>query len=215
LVLEANPDLNPLEVREILRLTAERKETLSSADGEGVEDGPWATAPDLDPHWNRHFGWGMVDAHEAVKSALANADTENINVDLQAYIMDQVSGTGSTTLSGIAWARTGSVSEVEYSLDGNSWKSAQYETGSNASIYVNWVISLDSEELSFAGDHVLLVRSVDGNGTYSIADHSEFYAFGESAEMKNDRMLAIFIVLGALILAVVGVTAFRKKLFSG
>ena len=214
LMIEANPDLDPLALREILRMTSERKETLSSADGEGVEEGPWATYPELDPYWNRHFGWGMVDAHAAVKSSLANTDTANLNVELQAYITDQVSGTESTTLSGIAWSRTGSVSNVEYSLDGNSWKSAQYETGSNASIYVNWVISLGSEELSFAGDHILLVRSVGGNGTYSIADHSEFYAYGESAEMKNDRMLAIFIVLGALILAVVGVTAFRKKLFS-
>ena len=214
LMIEANPDLDPLALREILRLTSERKETLSSSDGEGVEEGPWATYPELDPYWNRHFGWGMVDAHAAVKSSLVNTDTANLNVELQAYITNQVSSTGSTTLSGIAWSRTGSVSNVEYSLDGNSWKSAQYETGSNASIYVNWVISLGSEELSFAGDHILLVRSVGGNGTYSIADHSEFYAYGESAEMKNDRMLAIFIVLGALILAVVGVTAFRKKLFS-
>ena len=214
LMIEANPNLDPLALREILRLTSERKETLSSADGEGVEEGPWATYPELDPYWNRHFGWGMVDAHAAVKSSLANTDTANLNVELQAYITNQVSSTGSTTLSGIAWARTGSVSEVEYSLDGNSWKNAQYETGSNASIYVNWVISLNSEELSFAGDHVLLVRSVGGNGTYSIADHSEFYAYGESAEMKNDRMLAILIVLGTLILAVVGMTAFRKKLFN-
>jgi hypothetical protein len=103
---------------------------------------------------------------------------------------------------------------VEYSLDGKSWKEVQYESGSNASIYLNWVISLDTEELAFTGDHVLLVRSAGGNGTHSIADHSEFYAYGESAEMKNDRMLAIFVVVGTLILSVVGVTAFRKKLFT-
>ena len=214
LMIEANSDLNPLQIREILRLTAERKETLSSADGDGVEDGPWATYPELDPYWNRHFGWGMVDAHAAVKSALANVDTENLNVELQAYITDQVSGTEFTTFSGISWARTDSVEKVEYSLDGKSWKEVQYESGSNASIYLNWVISLDSEELAFTGDHVLLVRSVGGNGTHSIADHSEFYAYGESTEMKNNRMLAIFVVVGALILSVVGVTAFRKKLFS-
>ena len=103
---------------------------------------------------------------------------------------------------------------MEYSLDGKSWKEVQYESGSNASIYLNWVISLDSEELAFTGDHALLVRSAGGNGTHSIADHSEFYAYGESAEMKSDRMLAIFVVIGTLILAVIGVTAFRKKLFT-
>ena len=33
---------------------------------EGVEDGAWATLPELDPYWNRHFGWGMVDAHSQI-----------------------------------------------------------------------------------------------------------------------------------------------------
>jgi len=214
LMIEANPDLDPLALREILRLTSERKETLSSADGEGVEDGPWATYPELDPYWNRHFGWGMVDAHAAVKSALANRETENLNVDLQTYITNQVSGTDFTTVSGISWARTGSVSKVEYSLDGKFWREAQYGSSTNASIYVNWIISLDSEELSFAGDHSILVRSVSEDGMHSISDNSEFYAYGESSEVKSDRMLAILFVVGALILSIVAVTAYRKKIFS-
>ena len=213
LMIEANPDLDPLALREILRLTSERKETLSSADGEGVEDGPWATYPELDPYWNRHFGWGMVDAHAAVKSSLVNTETENLNVDLQAYITDHVSGIEFTTFSGISWARTGSVSKVEYSLDGKSWKEAQYGSSTNASIYIDWIISLASEELSFAGDHVLLVRSVGEDGTHSISDHSEFYAYGESSEIASDRMLAIIFVIGALVLTAVAVTAYRKKLF--
>ncbi len=218
LMIEANPDLDPLQIPEIHRLTAERRETLSSADGDGVEDGPWATYPDLDPFWNRHFGWGMVDAHEAVKSALLNTDTDNLNVELQAYITSPESGwaagTNTLTFSGISWARTGSVETVEYSLDGNSWREAQYESGSNASIYVNWIITLDPEELSFTGDHTMLVRSTGDNGTHSVAAHSEFYAYGESSEMKSDRMLATLLVLGSLILAVVGVVAYRKRLYS-
>ena len=213
LMIEANPDLDPLAIREILRLTSERKETLSSGDGEGVEDGPWATYPDLDPYWNRHFGWGMVDAHAAVKSSLVNTETDNLNVDLQAYITDSVSGTDFTTFNGISWARMGDVSKVEYSLDGNSWKEAQYGSSTNTSIYVNWIISLNSEELSFAGDHILLVRSVSSDGTYSISDHSEFYAYGESTENKVESMLAILLVVGALVLTVIAVTAYRKKIF--
>jgi len=213
LMIEANPDLDPLAIREILRLTSERKETLSSADGEGVEDGPWATYPELDPYWNRHFGWGMVDAYAAVKSSLMNTETEDLNVDLQAYITNHVSGIDFTTFSGISWARTGTVDKVEYSLDGKSWKEAQYGSSTNASIYINWIISLDSEELSFAGDHVLLVRSVGVDGTHSISDHSEFYAYGESSEIASDRMLAIIFVIGALLLTAIAVTAYRKKLF--
>jgi len=49
LMLEINPDLTPLEVKEIIKFTAERR-------------GP-ATQPDVDPFWNRDFGWGMADAY--------------------------------------------------------------------------------------------------------------------------------------------------------
>ena len=149
LMIEANPDLDPLAIREILRLTSERKETLTSADGEGVEEGPWATYPELDPYWNRHFGWGMVDAYEAVKSSILNTETENINTDLQTYIINTETGwqTGSNinTITGHSWSRSGSVDRIEYSVDGNSWMEAQYFPGSNDSIYIDWTISLDSE----------------------------------------------------------------------
>ena len=137
---------------------------------------------------------------------------------MQAYITSPESGwaagTNTLTFSGISWARTGSVETVEYSLDGKSWREAQYESGSNASIYVNWIITLDPEELSFTGDHTMLVRSTGENGTHSVAAHSEFFAYGESTEMKNARMLATFVVLGFLILAVVGVVAYRKRIYS-
>ena len=52
MMLEANPDLSPAEIKEILKLTAERR-------GE-------PSAPDVDPFWNRDFGFGMVDAYAAV-----------------------------------------------------------------------------------------------------------------------------------------------------
>ena len=68
--------------------------------------------------------------------------------------------------------------------------------------------------MSFAGDHVILVRSVSSDGTYSISDHSEFYAYGESSEKKVESMLVILFVVGALVLTVVAVTAYRKKIFS-
>ena len=156
----------------------------------------------------------MVFSSLFKKSSLVNTETDNLNVDLQAYITDSVNGIDFTTFSGISWARTGSVSKVEYSLDGNSWKEAQYGSSTNDSIYVNWIISLNSEELSFAGDHVILVRSVSSDGTYSISDHSEFYAYGESSEKKVESMLVILFVVGALVLTVVAVTAYRKKIFS-
>ena len=48
LMIEANQNLSTFEMKEILKFTAERK-------GE-------PTQPDVDPFWNRDFGWGLVDA---------------------------------------------------------------------------------------------------------------------------------------------------------
>ena len=218
LMIEANPDLDPLAIREILRLTSERKETLTSADGEGVEEGPWATYPELDPYWNRHFGWGMVDAYEAVKSSILNTETDNINTDLQTYIINTETGwqTGSNinTITGHSWSRSGSVERIEYSVDGNSWMEAQYFPGSNDSIYIDWTISLDSKDLYFTGDHVLLVRAVDSNGMYSVSDNSEFYAYGESPESSTNNMLIMlsYSLIGILIVA--SAVYYRKKIIT-
>jgi len=215
LMIEANPNLDPLAIREILRLTSERRETLSSADGEGVEEGLWATSPELDPYWNRHFGWGMVDAHAAVKSALVNTDTENINVDLQTYITDTQTGwqtgSGINTITGHSWSRSGSVDRIEYSADGHSWKSVKYAPGTNESIYIDWEISLRTSDLGFTGDHVVLVRSVDAEGMHSISAHSEFYAYGESSESSSTQNMALLVAIGALLLVGIAVTVYRKK----
>ena len=214
LMIEANPDLDPLAIREILRLTSERRENLTSSDGEGVEEGPWATYPDLDPYWNRHFGWGMVDAHAAVESALLNTDTDNINTDLQTYIISTEIGTNINAITGHSWSRNGSVDRIEYSVDGGSWMEAQYSPGSNASIYIDWIINLDSDNLYFTGDHILLVRSVDSNGMHSISAHSEFYAYGESPESSTENILAMLSYSLLAILVVATAVYYRKKIIA-
>ena len=77
MMIEANPDLTTAEMKEILKLTAERR-------GE-------ASAPDVDPFWNRDFGWGMVDAYEAVKLAMHLAEenlTGTVDVSTQVHILN-------------------------------------------------------------------------------------------------------------------------------
>ena len=218
LMIEANPDLDPLALREILRLTSERRETLSSSDGEGVEDGQWATSPELDPYWNRHFGWGMVDAHAAVKSSLLNTDTETLNVNLQTYIISTETGwqtgTNVNKITGHSWSRSGSVDRIEYSVDGKSWKQVNYQPGSNESIYINWEINLVAKDLTFTGDHVVLVRAVDDSGMHSISAHSEFYAYGESSETSSGENLALLVVVGVLLLVGIAVIVYRKNYLS-
>ena len=210
LMIEANPDLDPLALREILRLTSERKQTVSSADGEGVEEGEWATLPELDPYWNRHFGWGMVDAHAAVKSSILNTDTDNLNVDLQTYIISTQTGGEITTITGHSWSRSGSVDRIEYSVDGKSWKEVSYLASSNESIYIDWEILLSAKDLAFTGDHTVLVRALDSSSMHSISAHTEFYAYGQSSE-SSEESLAFLIVIGVLLVVGIAVIAYRKN----
>jgi hypothetical protein len=80
LLLEANPELTPLQAKEIIQNSADRKETLSSADGEGIEEGSWATYPELEPRWNRHFGYGVVNASAIVKVSIPNIFISSLEI---------------------------------------------------------------------------------------------------------------------------------------
>jgi len=62
LILEANPDLTPTQVKSILRDTAQQQ--------------AGASVPQTDPKYNYRWGWGMVDAYGAVKRAMDLRSTE-------------------------------------------------------------------------------------------------------------------------------------------
>jgi hypothetical protein len=106
------------------------------------------------------------------------------------------------------------VDKIEYSIDGNSWLEVQYSPGSNSSIYIDWVITLDSVDLSFTGDHTLLVRSVDSNDMHSISANSEFYGYGEVSESSADNVLVILSYSLLAILVVVSAVYYRKKIIA-
>ncbi len=213
LMLEANPDLNPLQVREILRTTAERRETLSASDGEGVEDGPWATYPDIDPYWNRHFGWGMVDALAAVEEAILLEDPENVDVELQVYITDTIIDGDNVIVSGFSMARTGSIDKIEYSLDGSSWSEVLYEenqvTPLPARSYINWSLPLSKTDFSFSGEHAFFVRAVSGD-MHSLTPHVHFDANGAPSSSSSERNIVLFLSLGVLGALIITVAAYSQ-----
>jgi hypothetical protein len=91
---------------------------------------------------------------------------------------------------------------------------AQYSPGSNSSIYIDWVINLDSEELYFTGDHILLVRAVDSNNMHSVYANSEFYAYGESPESSSDNILEILSYTLLIVLIVASAVYYRKKIIA-
>ena len=52
-----------------------------------------ASAPDVDPFWNRDFGWGMVDARASVEMAIQMREdgvTGMIDVSAQVHATQAV-----------------------------------------------------------------------------------------------------------------------------
>ena len=162
MMIEANPDLTTAEMKEILKLTAERR-------GE-------PSAPEVDPFWNRDFGWGMVDAYEAVKMAMHLAEenlTGTIDVSTQVHLLNSSlnASTGLHELRGLAWGQAGSVSKVEFRIDGGPWMQAAYETvegGLAALERFECVVGLDLDRLA-AGNQTVEIRGLNDQGAPSLS----------------------------------------------
>jgi len=114
LLIEANEDLTPLQIKEVLKQTAERR-------GE-------PSAPEIDPYWNRDFGYGMVDAFDAVSLAIHLKET-NQTVSINPYIQNHLLSVNSENTScsncveiiGHTWGQMGDVEGMQYRIDGGNW----------------------------------------------------------------------------------------------
>lgn len=200
LMIEANPDLSPFEMKEILKFTAERK-------GE-------ATQPDVDPYWNRDFGWGLVDAYEAVKLSL---ELKNQNLTGQIDVHNQVhiesvtidNQSGLTVYNGIAWNQVGSVNAVEYRINGGDWMSVAYEetNGSLGALQrFSWSIALDTDKLP-SGNNTLEFRGMSDDGQslpviIMVAGAGESGGYAESWFERfhlDFIFIALFTIVGLLL----------------
>ena len=160
LMLEANPDLSPAEVKEILKFTAERR-------GE-------ATQPDVDPFWNRDFGWGMADAYEAVKLS-QYINQSGLNGALDVYTQVHISNssinqtTGLHELTGETWGQMGSVSSVEYRINDGGWNSASFQMEDNVTALqrISWTIALDPTNIG-KGNQTIEIRALNSEGMQSL-----------------------------------------------
>ena len=105
LIIEANENLTPIQIKEVLKQTSERV-------GE-------PTFPEIDPYWNRDFGYGMVDAYEAVRLAqfLANnSDYTDFDVSIQNHLTELIISNDSVNISGHSWGQMGSIEKVEFRI---------------------------------------------------------------------------------------------------
>jgi len=151
LVIEANGNLTPLQIKEVLKQTAERR-------GE-------PSAPDVDPYWNRDFGWGMVDAHSAVALALHLDETgqsEAVDASLQNHLLNLIDSNGTINVTGHSWGQLSSIDRVEFRIDGGDWQEATYSSEPEeigALTPFMWHVILNPDKLS-EGVHQIEVRAI-------------------------------------------------------
>ncbi|PDH25663.1 MAG: hypothetical protein CND84_00915 [Marine Group II euryarchaeote MED-G35] len=153
LVLEANSNLTPLQVKEVLKHTSELR-------GE-------PSAPEVDPYWNREFGYGMVDALAAVELAIflqESGQSKSIDPELQNHGLN-FTQEGIINITGHAWGQSGPIESVEFRIDGGTWQEATYsetigEIGALTPFL--WHVLLDPDKLS-GGNHTIEVHAVSGD----------------------------------------------------
>ena len=194
LMLEANPQLSPLEVKEILKITAERR-------GE-------PTQPDVDPFWNRDFGWGMADALAATELSMYLHDTGltgQIDVGTQVHVMSQTvdNTSGLYVVTGEAWGQSGSVSAVQFRMDNGEWQSASFEESSDeiaALQRFTWTVALDLNKMS-EGNHTIEFRGLNEASIQSLPVFVMVSGTGNSMDEMNSgwSTTQYILLVGALV----------------
>ncbi len=188
LVIEANPDLNPMQIKEVLKQTAERR-------------GP-ASAPDVDPYWNRDFGYGMVDARAAVELALHLKETNqstSIDWTIQNHILNVTNDGATVVITGHAWTQSDVIEMVEFRIGEGPWSEATYETEFSELgplTPFNWTVALDTSTLE-AGNQTIEFRASRGT-VHSVPSSVIVMGDGKS---KTASMNMVVVVGGGLLLA--------------
>lgn len=201
LMMEANPALSPLEMKEIIKLTAERR-------GE-------PSAPEVDPFWNRDFGWGMADALAAVEMAIHLKEqnlTGQIDVSSQVHITDARlnESTGLFEIRGVAWGQEGSIDAVQGRVANGAWQEATYERvdgGLAALERFDWVMAIDPNRLE-QGNQTIEIRGLNEQGNPSLPVFATVMGTGTGAEDVEGAGLSLglggLVVLLMVLLFIVG-----------
>ena len=191
LMMEANPDLSPMQIKEVLKQTAERR-------------GP-ASAPTVDPYWNRDFGYGMVDARAAVELSmhlLETNQTANIDWTIQNHLLNVTQDGSTTIITGHAWTQSNVIERVEYRVGDGSWREVTYEMAPEELgplTPFNWTVALDLP----SGDQVVEIRAVRGDAQ-SLPVLVEVAGMGGEAGASGINVALVGLSIGLLILLIVG-----------
>ena len=200
LILEAAPDLDPLGVREILRMTAEPRGEVSQ--------------PDVDPIWNRDFGWGMIDARAAVEQALIwqnSGNNQSLTHQLHLRITNISESQGMTSLTGMAWSSGEPITEIRYRIDSEGWMDATIiedeQDNATVAVPIFFEIQVDHTHLP-AGEHVVEVQ-LSNDQAFSLPLYHVLTGLGMSANLEGSEGLVMVSVIAGLIAA--GVATFAAS----
>ncbi len=200
LVMEANPDLDPMTIKEVLKQTAERR-------------GP-ASAPTVDPYWNRDFGYGMVDARAAVELAFHLKDTNQsstIDWTIQNHLLNVSTDSSNTVvITGHTWTQSDIIDIVQYRIGDGDWKEATYEAVPEELgplTPFNWTVALDLS--AFDGTQTIEIISTNQNGN-SLPVLVEVEGNGQSS---SQGMSTFVIIAGSLVLVAVIAIFFAMMMF--
>ena len=191
LMMEANPDLSPMQIKEVLKQTAERR-------------GP-ASAPTVDPYWNRDFGYGMVDARSAVELSmhlLETNQTANIDWTIQNHLLNVTQEGSTTIITGHAWTQSNVIERVEYRVGDGPWREVTYEVAPEELgplTPFNWTVALDLP----SWDQSVEVRAVRGDAQ-SLPVLVEVAGMGGEAGASGINVALVGLSIGLLILLIVG-----------
>ncbi len=201
LMMEVNPEINPLVIREILRSTATRM-------GE-------ASQPEHDPHWNKDFGWGLVHGHDAVWTAqyldMIGMTTSDMNLDLQVHIENITEDGGMNTYTGIAWSRGAVMEKIEYSTDGGeTWTEVIYESvNGTLSSYQSFEFQFKVNTNSLpSGYNMVIVRGVDTEGSPSMIDWDTVIGGGDLSTLGSGDSLGRTLFIATVGIAIIAFGAF-------
>ena len=190
LIIEANENLTPIQIKEVLKQTSERV-------GE-------PTFPEIDPYWNRDFGYGMVDAYEAVRLAqfLANnSDYTDFDVSIQNHLTELIISNDSVNISGHSWGQMGSIEKVEFRIDSGNWMETTYS--SDASILaslepIDWHVTLDPNKLT-EGNHQIEIKAISGNSqSLPVIVQVEGYGFSSDDSMIPEILISLLSISGLI-----------------
>ena len=200
LVMEANPDLNPMQIKEVLKQTSERR-------------GP-ASAPDVDPYWNRDFGYGMVDARAAVEMAFYLGETDQsttIDWTVQNHLLNVTNEDGKVIVTGHAWTQSDIIDVIEFRIGDGNWKEATYEAVPEELgplTPFNWTVAIDLSSIP-SGLQTIEVRATGANG-HSLPVLVEVQGV-ESSVSSSSFTLIISLVLLAVILTLATIIVAIKR----